>query len=155
ERAAFLGVSIEHLDEAAAKRLLGPFYVVGFEHFFVPDTIFDEQAVMESLARYAQVRGVRFHTGKAKLGTDSNGEFNYAVDVAGTTVQADNVVLCAGAGLIPLLESVGLEHPLTVFQSPLLVVPSTQVVGVPLLVDISKNRPTSGLSVVQHPSSQK
>ena len=146
-----LSGDVSRLSQAEARNALGLFFLPGFIHYLVPDTPFDEAFLLHVARQRAIAR--RMHLRNARISLvkrpDSNQGFVIQVDDR-DIVESQYTVLCAGAGLPALLDQLGLAHPLAVFRSALLRVGNGNVLRVPLLVDISADLPSSGLSVIQH-----
>jgi FAD dependent oxidoreductase len=146
-RSEALRIKVRRMSQDEALDALGPFYVDGFEHFSVPDTVMDEATILQRLQLRAQGFGVSFRVAKITARRSNGYTF---LDVDGRQLQPSRLLLCAGAGNVALLEQLELDSPLHIFQSPLLVMNCGVAMKVPLLADISKSMSTSGLTVVQH-----
>lgn len=144
--------TIHLLDEGRARMMLGAFYQEGFIHYQVPDTLFKEADIMNKAKYLARENGVHFRKSRVDFIPEPNCPIGFLIKTDDGVVEAKFVILCAGRGILALLNQLGVEHPLTVFQSCLLRVRCGDVMQIPLLVDISEGMPTSGLSVVQHTS---
>jgi glycine/D-amino acid oxidase-like deaminating enzyme len=151
-RAEALSISshIARIEDRMAEQILGPFFDTGFIHFWVPDAPFDEKLLLCVARERARALNIRIQTANVRLLTDSSSEPGYLLDIDGQRLESQYVALCAGAGLLSLLKPLRAKHPLAVFRSALLRVARSEVMRTPLLVDVSKDRPTSGLSVIQH-----
>lgn len=146
-----LSDDVRRLSQDQARNALGLFFLPGYIHYLVPDTPFDEAFLLHIARQRAIAR--RMHLRKAQISLlkrpDSNQGFVIQVGDR-DIVESRYTVLCAGAGLPTLLGQLGLAHPLAVFRSALLRIGNGNVLRAPLLVDISEDRPSSGLSVIQH-----
>jgi len=142
-----LSEKVKRLTEEASRRLLGAFHVNGSHCFRVPDTVFDEAALMDSARLAARGAGVKFEQGQATLARSDSAKNGYELLVGNRRVEASAVALCAGAGLPELLAQLGLDHPLRTYLSPLLCIACPSPLRVPLLVDRSAD-----ISVAVHRS---
>lgn len=142
---------ISRLEEGEARRALGPFFHPYFIHYLVPDTPFDE-AYLLSMARHrAKTLNIYLRRAEITLIKKPETSGGLVIQVGDKDViESRYTVLCAGAGLPVLLDGLGVTHPLAVFRSALLRVARGNVMRVPMLVDISEDMPSSGLSVIQH-----
>ncbi len=145
-----LNIEIGELREQDAREVLGSFFQPDFKHYWVPDTLFDEPAILAYLAYGAKLHGADFRKARIRLVEDTTARNKFALAHEGGIVESEFTILCAGAGSGPLLEGLGLEHPLQTYQSPLLVLRCGVVLQTPLLVDRSEGPPTPGLAVGQH-----
>ncbi len=146
-----LSDDVRRLSQDEARRALGLFFLPDSVHYLVPDTPFDEAFLLHIARQRAIAR--KMHLREAQISLlkwpASNQGFVIQVDDR-DIIESRYTVLCAGAGLPTLLGQLGLPHPLAVFRSALLRIGNGSVLRVPLLVDISENLPSSGLSVIQH-----
>src|SRR5947199_3797986 len=71
---------------------------------------------------------------------------SHRLRVDGKELEFATTILAAGAGNIPLLESLGGQVPIKIQQTPLLVLPGAPTIKAPILVDRS-----SKFSLVAHP----
>jgi glycine/D-amino acid oxidase-like deaminating enzyme len=140
---------IRRLPDGEAEQLLGIFYQPGKVQYQVPDTPFDERYVMESARRQALALGVRFLEGHVAALPSSQTPSGYLLKINGRTVIPQVCVVCAGAGTPTILEGLGIEHPLLLNQSALLVFDGAEGLSIPLLADRE-----SGLAVVRWSSAQ-
>ena len=142
---------VRPIARAAALRRLGEFFEEGYAHFSVPDAPFDEPRVMNELRAQAELEGVQWMYGRVSLQRVGNEAIIAISDRDAqhvTKIQASCVVLCTGAGTIELLDSIGVQHNLVVFQSGLIRIYSDSLMEACLLADRTKN-----LSVVRFPVS--
>ncbi len=144
--------SINRITDDAARKALGAFYLPKWHHFEVPDTPFNEADLMTLAKRQAQEYGVKFRKAKVELVREPRAPQGYLVKAGDELIEPMFLVLSAGAGLIDLLDQLGINHPLKVFRSALLRLRCGDILKTPLFVDNSTGQPTSGLSVVQHSS---
>ena len=153
ERAEYLLISdkIRRLGNNEAQLVLGPFFKRGFIHYWLPDVPFEEAYLMYQARSRAKARKIHFRKGMVRIKRDGGSQPGFLIEVEGRqTLKAQYVVLCAGAGLLSLLNQLQVAHPLAVFRSALLRIGQGAGMRTNLMVDISNDRPTSGLSVIQH-----
>lgn len=140
---------VRPIARTTAQRRLGEFFEEGYAHFSVPDAPFDEPRVMTELRAQAELEGVQWIYGRVSLqrvGSEALVAISDRDAQQVTKIQASCVVLCTGAGTIELLDSIGIQHNLAVFQSGLIRIYSDSLMEACLLADRTKH-----LSVVRFP----
>ena len=152
--AARLNIPITKVPSSLAEEKLGVFFQSGFEHYSVPDTIFDEARLLNALAYKAEKRGAQFLKAKVRLKEHSGAKNKFVIEYDNGVLESDFTFVCAGSGTAQLLEGLSLDHPLRTFESATLVLKCGVVLQTPLLVDISEKLPSSGLAVGQHYSTK-
>jgi glycine/D-amino acid oxidase-like deaminating enzyme len=152
ERAAFLLISerVVRIDERMARKVLGPFFKPGYIHYWVPDAPFDEALLMGVARERARALNINLRIADVTMLKEATSSSGYYLRVDSQLIESEYSVLCAGVGLLSLLEQLQVDHPLAVFRSGLLRIAHGDIMRTRLLVEISEDLPTSGLSVIQH-----
>lgn len=153
DRAEYLLIAskVRRLSDNEARQALGAFFKPDFVHYSVPDTPFDEAFLLNKARHRARALNINLKQAHVSLVKKTDAPAGFVMLIDGQhLLEAKHTVLCAGAGMLDLLDPLCVEHPLAVFRSALLRVGRSNVMKTRLLVDISENQPTSGLSVIQH-----
>lgn len=131
---------VEELGAEEAASRLGALYDSSETYFTIPDVPFDEAAV---LTRY---RDIAVSEGAVFCEVDEPVEFakaedsacGFVVKAAGEELSARLTLAVSGAGNQVFFEQLGLEKPFSLQQTPLLVVPGTNITTAPIYADRSK-----------------
>jgi len=150
---ARMGVDVVRLDnQAQIRAVLGEFYAPDSIYYATPEIPFDEPMLLRRLREVIRDEGglVREIPEPVEIipGEDS-AEFTIRLDRQ-TVCRPRMTVLAAGAGNVPLLESMRLPRRpnLELYQTPLLVVPMTTMRGARIFQDRVRR-----FSVISHPPS--
>ncbi|MFN0252813.1 MAG: FAD-dependent oxidoreductase [Kofleriaceae bacterium] len=129
-RAQQFGVSVQRLDDAQARALLGDtFFESGSPYFVTPETTFEEAAILDELRARVAIRGnAREVAAPVTLVQDKSAPCGLVLDLGSVSIRAATTILAAGAGNIPLLGHVGLQSELQIDTTPLLVITDGAIV---------------------------
>ncbi len=150
EDARALGINndIESLSPERARQLLGDHYESTLLHYSTPESPFDEAKVI----RRARERAERYRavfcdlTKPVEIVSRKGKSPSHRLQVNGKEMEFAATVLAAGAGNIPLLESLKNQVQIKIEQTPLLVMPGPPTIEAPILVKRTKG----GFSLVAH-----
>lgn len=134
------------LSDMEAAHRLGDFFESGWIYVEVPDTTFNEAALLTNARMRALGSGVEFRELSKPAILHRNGA-HVLLELPCGIRHAPIVVVAAGAGSVPLLDALEVPHPLNVTSSGLLTAHGTGGLRAPLLV-----KPETGLSVAAHSS---
>lgn len=132
---------VEPLTAATARSELGPFYESGGFHFRIPDAPYDLAGLLASARDAAHSSGaelVDLPVGISASIIPSASRSGCALKAMGRHIEADVIVICAGAGTPELLRELGIGHSFTLYRTPLLVYPDCADLAVPYYVDFGK-----------------
>jgi glycine/D-amino acid oxidase-like deaminating enzyme len=136
---------IRQLSEREAKVSLGKFFEKGKLNFEVPDSPFNISALMSAARDRAKDRGVSFRVDRIRVERNEAAPCGYTLRSSHGELRPRITVVCAGSATPAILDCLGLDHPLVVNRSSLLVLPSAEGMRAPLLADRS-----SQIAVVRH-----
>jgi glycine/D-amino acid oxidase-like deaminating enzyme len=128
---------VRQLAESESQAKLGSLFEEGSLYYSLPDIPFDEAAVLEVLRQNAVSDEALLLNTKtpARLIPDSGVAGRFNCEWEGGTLSPRVTVLAAGAGNYPLLEQLGVSPPMTLRQTPLLVVRDELSTTVPIYAD--------------------
>jgi glycine/D-amino acid oxidase-like deaminating enzyme len=133
-----------HLGSDEALRLLGELYEGDSEYFLLPDTPFDEAAVLEYFRALAEEHGAQFLELDAPVTFERDG-LSMRIRSGDFLLESPLTLVAAGAGSLELIRQLGVEPPVMLRRTPLLVQPGTQGMECSLYVDHVRK-----VSIVRH-----
>jgi glycine/D-amino acid oxidase-like deaminating enzyme len=150
EDAQRLGIAneVEELGPDEAQRLLGPHYESGRHFYSTPESPFDEAKLIRQARDQAELRDATFCEipKPVEIMPCAGRSPSHRLRVDGKEMEFAATILAAGAGNIPLVESLGEQVRIRIVQTPLLVLPGPPTIEAPIFIDRS-----SGFSLVAHP----
>jgi glycine/D-amino acid oxidase-like deaminating enzyme len=133
-----LGRVVRRVADTDARRLTGPLYRKDTVCVEVPDAPFDEAGLLVTARARARAGGAQFIEVDSPVVLEPDPEApQWRLVIGGEHFRAPRLVLAAGIGNLKLLEGLGVEHDLSVRRTPLLVIPRTERVEAPILIDRS------------------
>jgi len=145
-----LGVTtdVKELTAEEADRLLGRHYESGHHYYSTPESPFDEAKLIRQGREQAERRNAVFCeiAKPAEIIPLAGQSPSHRIRVDGKEMEFGTTILAAGAGNIPLLETLGGQVRIKIVQTPLLVLPGAPTIETAIFIDRS-----SKFSLVAHP----
>lgn len=128
---------VKKLSQKEAKQQLLKFHSPDSHYFYTPDTIFEQNKLLELIRSESIKKGALFREVAKPLVAvpNQNGSspiFTYDSEI----IKPKKVILCAGAGNAVMLNQLSIEHPLRVFRSPMMIVNAIGLINSPSLLDL-------------------
>lgn len=141
---------VERLSAERARQLIGDHYEGTSLYYSTPESPFDEAKLIRRARERAEKRGAVFCdlTRPVEIVSRKGRSPSHRLRVDGKEMEFAATVLAAGAGNIPLLESLKNQVRIGIEQTPLLVIPGPPTIEAPILVKRTKD----GFSLVAHRS---
>lgn len=148
-RALSIHERVQRLSESGARRALGRFYEEDSIYYSIPDMPFDEASVLSGLRSRACSANAFFCEVDApvQLLPDRGDRAGFSVQIDGHPIVASATLLACGAGIVPALEQLEVKPPMTLRQTPLMVLHDLPAPSVPLFADRE-----GGFSFVHQPA---
>lgn len=151
--AKLMGIRARRLMTTESSLLVGQLHEPGGIYYTTPEVVFDEARLMEEL-RYKFAGQVMELPQPISLQRSLSHGLDVIVD--GAVVAAPTTVLTAGAGSLPLMDSLGFPGRIEATQTPLAVIPAALLPHSPIAprARVFVDR-AHGFSVVSHPQSAR
>lgn len=132
------------LESDEARRIVGALYEGDSEYFLLPDTPFDEAAVLQHFRALAQEHGARFVEFDAPVTFERHGVV-VRIRSGDLLLESPLTLVAAGAGSLELMRQVGVDPLATLRRTPLLVHSGGQGLECSIFVDHVRK-----FSIVRH-----
>ncbi len=134
-----LGASVRRLDSLDARERTGVFHRDGTVCVEVPDAPFDEAGMLVTARARASAAGAHFAEIAEPVRIEPGEDIqSWRLIIDGEKYTAPRLVLAAGIGNLDLLDALGVDHQLIVKSTPLLVIPKSEGMKAPILIDRSQ-----------------
>jgi hypothetical protein len=138
---------VRRLQNDECRTACGVFFRRGARYFEVPDAPVDFGAVLRRAYDIAHSEGAQLMVDNVSL-EDHSGRV--AVCTGAGRIMPTHLIVTAGAGIPTLLRPLGLDVPLSLYRSSLLVINDAGLLPVPLLADLRSKSNQAGLAVLRH-----
>ena len=134
-----MGASVRRLNPKDARERTGVLHREGTICVEVPDAPFDEAGMLVTARARVSAAGVHFaevsEPVRVEPGKDAQ---SWRLIIEGDKYTAPRLVLAAGIGNLDCLDALGVDHQLIVKSTPLLVIPHSEGIKAPILIDRSQ-----------------
>lgn len=142
--------TVSLVNDKVARKEIGPFFKSGFSHVHIPESLFQEGLIMTKADLLARENGLKIINAKVSLVPHPSDPTKCLIDKGDEFVEAEYLILCAGAGLPKLFDQLKLKHNIAVWCTPLIRFYSSVQMEASLFMDKSNGLSEGGFFVVQH-----